>query len=117
VFWAFLGGMCLDVFSGWPVGTSTVSLVVVASLVSLGEGTFIRTHALLPLATVFGATILFYVAAFFILESTQHSVDWLAALRNIVVPLALYNALLNIPVYWLVRRLERRVYPQPRATW
>lgn len=115
--WAFLGGLCLDMFSGWPIGTSTVSLVVVASLVSLGEGTFIRTHALLAPATVFGATLLYYSIALFILESTQHRVDWITDLQGIVFPIAVYNALLNIPGFWLSRRLEARIYPTPRANW
>lgn len=115
--WAFVAGLCLDVFSGWPPGTNTVALVVVASLVSLGEGTFIRTHALLPPATVFGATILFYGIALFILESTRHQVVWGDALRDSVLPIAIYNAVLNIPGFWLVQRLENRVYPSPRAHW
>ena len=94
-----------------------MALVVVASLVSLGQGTFIRTHALLPLATVFGATILYYGVVLFILESTQHPVDWVPALRDIVLPVAIYNSVLNVPAFWLVQRLEGRVYPTPRANW
>lgn len=115
--WAFFGGLGLDVFAEWPIGTATVSLVVVASIVSIGGGTFIRTHALLPPAAVFVASILFNAIVLFILESTQHPVDWVGAVRGIVLPAALYNALLNIPGYWLMRRLESRVYPMPRASW
>lgn len=115
--WAFLGGLCIDTFSGWPLGIATVSMVIVASLVSLGQGTFIRTHALLPLATMFGATIVYYVIVLFLYESTQHPVDWLVALRDIALPAAIYNTVLNIPGFWLVQRLERRVYPVPRANW
>jgi len=115
--WAFIGGLGIDLFSTWPFGTSTVALVIVASIVSLGGGTFIRTHALLPPAAVFLGTILYFLIAFFILESTQHTVDWIPALRDVVLPIAIYNAVLNLPVYWLVRRLESRVYPLPRANW
>jgi rod shape-determining protein MreD len=115
--WAFVAGLCLDVFSGWPPGTNTVALVIVASIVSLGQGTFIRTHALLPPATVFGATILFYAIALFILESTSHPVAWGDALRDSVIPIAIYNAILNIPGFRLIQRLEHRVYPLPRAHW
>jgi rod shape-determining protein MreD len=115
--WAFIGGLCIDTLSGWPFGTSTVALVAVASAVSLGEGTFIRTHALLPIATVFGATIIYFVIAMFILVSTQHDVVWLTALRAIVLPAALYNAILNIPGFWLTQKLEHRIYPTPRANW
>jgi rod shape-determining protein MreD len=115
--WAFFGGLLLDVFSGWPLGTNTVALVIVASLVSLGEGTFIRTHAILPLATVFAATVLYYLIVFFVLESTQHPVDWLAGMRSIVLPTAAYNAILNVAAFPLIRRLEDRVYPVPRANW
>ena len=115
--WALLGGLCLDVFSGWPFGTNTVALVIVASVVSLGQGTFMRTHAMVPLATVFAATVLFYGIALFILASTQHAVDWIAVLRSVAVPVALYNMLLNIPVFWLTQWLEGRIYPVPRANW
>jgi rod shape-determining protein MreD len=115
--WAFIGGLCLDVFSSWPLGTSTVALVIVASLVSLGEGTFMRTHALLPIGTVFLATALYYGIAMFILASTGQTVDWPAALSAVALPAALYNAVLNIPGFWIVRRLEDRVYPMPRAHW
>jgi rod shape-determining protein MreD len=115
--WGFIGGLCLDVFSGWPFGTSACALVIVASLVSLGEGTFIRTHALLPLLTIFAATILYYLVALFILTSTHHPVNWIAALRAFVLPAAIYNAILNIPAFWLAQRLEDRIYPMPRANW
>ncbi|GAC1443116.1 MAG: hypothetical protein NVSMB52_01110 [Chloroflexota bacterium] len=115
--WGFLGGLCLDFFTGWPFGTSTVAMVTVASMVSLGGGTFIRTHTLLPLATVFVATVLYYLIAMFILESTQHPVQWINAVRGVVFPIAIYNAVLNIPGFWAARRLEGRIYPMPRAHW
>jgi len=115
--WALLAGLVLDLFSGWPAGTNTVALVTVAFVVSLGEGTFMRTHALVPLGTVFGATILYYLVVFFILESTQTPVDWITGIESIALPTALYNAVLNIPLFWLMRRLEQRVYPIPRTSW
>lgn len=115
--WGFVAGLCLDVFSGWPFGTNTVALVIVASLVSLGEGTFMRTHALLPVMTVFLATVVFYMIVLFILESTQQPVDWAAALRTTVLPAAAYNALLNIMLFRVSQRLEDRIYPTPRAHW
>jgi rod shape-determining protein MreD len=117
IIWAFIGGLCIDSLSGWPFGTSTVALVLVTFGVSLGHGTFIRTHVLLPPATIFGATVLYYLIALFVLVSTQHDVSWLAALGSMVLPAALYNSILNIPGFWLAQRLEQRVYPTPRANW
>jgi rod shape-determining protein MreD len=115
--WALIGGILLDFYSGYPFGTSTVALVIVASLMSLGEGTFIRTHALLPLLTVFAATLLYYLIAMFVLQSAQQPVDWERILRFIALPAGIYNALLNIVGYPLMRRLDARVYPVPRADW
>lgn len=115
--WAFIGGVMLDFYSGYPFGTSTVALVVVASLVSLGEGTFIRTHALLPLLTVLGATLLYYLIVLFVLQSAQQPVDWVRIMRYIALPAGVYNAVLNIVGYPLMRRLDARVYPVPRANW
>jgi rod shape-determining protein MreD len=115
--WGLVGGACLDVFTRWPLGTSAVALVLVASLVSLGQTTFIRTHVLLPPATVFLATILYYLIALFILTTLQQPTDWVAAIRSYVLPVAVYNGVLNIPGFWLTQRLENRVYPMPRANW
>jgi rod shape-determining protein MreD len=117
VLWAFVGGLCLDVFSDWPFGISTVALVVVASAVSLGGGTFIRTHALLPPATVFMASVLYYVVAMFLLQSTHHPVAWLDSLQSVVLPIALYNAALSLLMFPMLRRLAQKLYPVSRANW
>lgn len=115
--WGLVGGFCLDVLSGWPIGTGTIAMVAVASVVSLGGSTFIRTHALLPPATMFIATLLYYLVVFFLLESMQHPVDWSTGLRTIALPAAAYNAIVNVPGYMLFRRLEARIFPVPRASW
>ena len=115
--WGFIGGLCLDVFTGWPFGTNTVAMVLVASAVSLGGATFIRTHALLAPGTVFVATILYFLVVMFILQSTEHPVAWIEALRSAVLPAALINAVLNVPIFWLFGRLDGRIYPMPRANW
>lgn len=115
--WGLIGGLSLDLVSGWPLGTGTIAMVAVAGAVSLGGGTFIRTHALLPPFTVFIATLLYFVVAFFLLESMQRPVDWERALRDIALPAAAYNAVLNVGIFALMGRLEARVHPMARASW
>lgn len=115
--WGLIGGSAVGVLSGWPFGTSAVALVIVASLVSLGQGTFMRTHALVPLLTMFGATILYYLIALVVLSSIHQPVNWTQVLWGVVIPTAGYNALLNIPGFRLTEWLERRIYPMPRANW
>lgn len=115
--WALIGGFCLDLVSGWPIGTGTIAMVVIASVVSLGGSTFIRTHILLPPATIVLATMLYYTVAYFLLQSMQYPVDWIAGLRDIALPAAVYNAVLNLAAYPLLRRLEARIFPTPRANW
>ncbi|MGH2448427.1 MAG: rod shape-determining protein MreD [Chloroflexota bacterium] len=115
--WGLYGGLCLDVFSGWPFGTSAVALVVVTSLVSLGSGTFMRTHTLVPIVTVFAATFLYYLIVLFILESVHEPVGWTAMLRDVALPAAIVNAIINIPAFHLMQKLERRLYPAQRASW
>jgi hypothetical protein len=66
---------------------------------------------------VLGATLLYYLIALFVLQSTQQPVDWVRVLRYIALPAAVYNAILNIVGYPLMRRLDARVYPVPRANW
>lgn len=115
--WGLIGGFSLDVVSGWPIGTGMIAMVAVASVVSLGGGTFIRTHALLPPVTVFVATLLYYAVALFLLQSMERPVDWIQALSAVALPSAIYNALLNVGAFMLFRGLESRIYPVPRASW
>jgi rod shape-determining protein MreD len=111
--WGLMGGLCLDLLSGGPVGAHALGLVVVAYLASLSEGRFWRSHVLLPLATVLLCTVLYHLLYLGVLAATGHPVAWLPSLVQVTLPAVLLNTLLMLPVYHSVRWLHHILHPVP----
>jgi len=111
--WGFIGGLCLDLLSGGPVGASALSLVAVAYLASLTEARFYRSHVLLPLATVLLGTVLYHLVYLTLLAATGHTVSWLASLSQVTLPAVLLNTILMLPVYHALRWAHRLLHPAP----
>ncbi len=109
--WGFIGGVCLDLLSGGPLGGSALALVFVAFLASLSEGRFWRSHVLLPLATSLLGTLGFHFIYLIVLSFSGRPVDWLAGVTRIILPALFLNALLIVPIYHGLRGLRGVVYP------
>lgn len=111
--WAFVGGLCLDLLSGGPLGASTPGLVLMAYLASLTEGRFWRSHILLPLATILLGTVGFHLLQLLVLSVSGFRPDVSTALWRTVLPSALINAVLMLPLYRLLRGVHHAVYAPP----
>jgi len=109
--WGFFGGLGLDVFSGAPFGVSTLALLVIGFLASLGEKSIFRTHlAFIPLTALI-ATPVYHLVCLSLLQVMGWPISWTDSLIRIVLPSALLNTALMLPVYgamnWLHRRLAQ----------
>lgn len=107
LFWAFIGGLCLDLFSGLPFGASALALLVSSLLAGPGN-----LGLPWPGVAVFLATISYDLIIMALLQITGWEVIWGASLIKIVLPSALLNALLAWPIYWALRWLHRRTSPE-----
>ncbi len=106
--WALIGGLCLDLLSGAPLGTITLALLVVSFLAGLGESSVFRTHILLPIVAAFIATLVYDAITLIILDFTGHSVAWLRSAMYIVLPSMLVNTLLMPLFFWPLQWLHRK---------
>ena len=115
VFWAFLGGVGLDLFSGGPLGISSLGLMPVALVAGLGHRVLSRYHLFVPLgASALGTVIygLVYVGLLaFLREASQtplfggfvlpiYQLPFWTTLQDVIVPATIYNTtivLLIIP--------------------
>lgn len=111
--WGWLGGLCLDLLSGAPLGTAMLGLVVVAYFASLTEGRFWRSHILLPLATVILGTLGLHMIYLVVLRLNGEAVDVGFALTRITLPTLVLNTAGMLPVYRAMRWLRGWVYPEP----
>lgn len=105
--WGFVAGIGIDILSGAPFGTATLSLALVGVLAGLGEATVFRNHIALPLLAVFLATILYDLVFLLIVAILGQPVPWLDSLVRIVLPSAALNVVL-IPLIFLPMRLLHR---------
>jgi rod shape-determining protein MreD len=111
--WGFIGGLCLDLLSGGPLGASPLGLVLMAYFASLTEGRFWRSHVLLPLTTVALGTIGYHTLYLVGLLASGHPMDWGYNLVHITLPAAVLNTLGTLPIYHALRWLHNLVAPAP----
>lgn len=123
--WAFIGGIGLDLFSGGPLGSSSLALMATAVVVGVGHRTLSRYNVLVPLSSAMLGTLVYgvvYLAIWIVLEGLT---NWAASqgialdivrpdlsaplwptlfwptVQDIVIPAIFYNTalmLLLIPV-------------------
>jgi rod shape-determining protein MreD len=108
IVWGFIGGFCLDLFSGAPLGLSALALLIVSFFSGFGEATVFRTHVILPLATVFFASLTYDLIFLLVFKMLGWSVAWLDSFIRIVLPASLLNVLLTPLVYPTMRWLHRK---------
>ncbi|HHW54794.1 MAG: rod shape-determining protein MreD [bacterium] len=115
--WGFLAGLGLDMISSSYLGFHALTKMVVGFFFGLVEEKVFKENLLLPAVVLFMASIvhelLFLALAVFY---RQMEINFFSALRGIILPLSLYNALLAPFVY--VRLLgwyrSRSRYPGER---
>lgn len=106
-----VGGLLLDLLSGYPLGVSSLSLIVVAFLVSLSEGRFWEAHFLMPLAAMLAASLIFHLGGMGLLLLMGRTPDWQFALARVLLPSVFLNLLLVLPLAQAVENLESVLYP------
>lgn len=118
IVWAFVGGIMKDLISAAPLGTSALGMVIVVfgvygirrQLYSVGLFSLIWIALL---GSVFQQIITRLILLFTSLQPAyfaQFSLDVLAEdLTYVIMPTVVYNLVVIFPVYWFVRRIQRRL--------
>ena len=108
VMWAFVGGITQDLMSAAPVGASTLGMVFLMFGIEGIKQQVYRIGFLLAVALVIGGTILQKVAFMVVLAVSGYTVYPLENFTYVIVPTIAYNLLFVAPVYWVMRRIQRR---------
>jgi rod shape-determining protein MreD len=112
---AFVGGILLDLVSGLPVGASSLALMPVCFLSSLGRSSVYHNNLWLPVLLVALATPLH---AWIILLTRQlrgAPIDWLGTTTHVILPEIALNIALTIIVMRVLWRLNRGLRLAPAA--
>jgi rod shape-determining protein MreD len=107
VFWAFVGGVTVDLLSQNPTGTSTFGmLVMIFSISGLGQQVY-RIGVVILIGLVIAGTIVQQLIIMGIMTISGFQVDWLFSMAYIIAPTIFYNLIFIWPAYWFIRRLQR----------
>lgn len=109
--WGLVGGLLLDSFSGLPLGSTAISLVVIAFLVSLYAGRVWEANLLMPLGIVLTTSVLFHFLALGWVFAIGRSIDLQYAITRVILPSTILNLFLILPISQLTLSLYRRLYP------
>lgn len=119
IIWALLGGILLDLFSVAPVGISSVPMVMIVFF-SSGVGLQLYRFGLLWLIALTTVTTLVQEISVLLLIDLSEALGFIPSTRGfsptliedfstVVLPTLFYNLIWIIPVYVIVRRIQRRV--------
>ena len=123
LFWAFVGGLMLDMLSILPLGTTSAAFIVIVFVANGIVRQLFRVRVLFLVAITPIATIFLTTYTLLALALLGYSYDFPSVIRLILIPSMIYNLIAVIPVYAVVRLIQRRlegglqIAPQSLTQW
>lgn len=101
------GGILKDLTSGLSGGACTLSLTISGLLAGLLKNFFFKENILVPLFVVLLGTVIKEIIFFLSVCSLGLTLD-AGRLKLIFPPEIALNCLLTLPIYWGIKKIERR---------
>ena len=108
VTWAFVGGILQDLLSAAPTGTSTLGMILAVFGVSLVHRQVYGVGVAVIAALVLVGTLVQQIMLMLILSMSGYTINPIESFSYVVVPTIAYNLVFILPIYWFVRRLQKR---------
>ncbi len=99
IIWAMVGGILQDLVSAAPVGTTSLSLVIVVALAALILGQISPRNLFYPALAAGGGLAVAHVVILIVLLLTGRTIPVIDLLLTVTLPGMVYNAVVMIPVY------------------
>lgn len=110
--WAFVGGLFLDLFSGAPLGISSLALVPITYLVGQTEAQMYRSNILMPILLAGGGAIAYHVIYVLALNFLAGmTVAWLLVPWYVTLPSLFFDAILLLPTLRVLRQWYDKLHP------
>lgn len=101
--WAFIGGLWLDLLAGTPFGASAIALLITVAVIGLMSANLFRGHVLVVALGGLLAGVLYGLIMVAILTLLGRQTQWLTAIVGVILPNAVYDAVLLPLLYPVVR--------------
>lgn len=114
VVWAFVGGILQDLLSAAPTGTSVIGLVMIVFALDAFRQQVYRVGIVTIMWVVLAGTLLQQAIVTIILIVSGFDVPIMNSIGYVILPTVLYNFILVFPVYFITRRIQKRVAGRER---
>ncbi|HVU14736.1 MAG TPA: rod shape-determining protein MreD [Phototrophicaceae bacterium] len=108
VVWSFVGGIAQDLLSAAPVGASALGLIFLVFAVDQIKQQVYRVGFLLIVGLVIFGTILQKVVFLIVIAIVGFTIYPVDTFTYVILPTIAYNLIFIWPIYWLIRRIQRR---------
>lgn len=105
--WAFAGGLLLDYFSGTPLGTSSIVLILVLLAVGASEINVFRRGLMMSILFAFPASILFSLLLLAFYRVFGYQIDLFQVIARDVLPSAIINVIVMPLIYYLISGVNK----------
>lgn len=113
--WAFVGGAAQDLMSAAPLGSSVLGMVLLAFAIEQIRHQVYHIGFILAVALVILGTILQKVVFMLVIGVSGFAIYPLENLTYVILPTIAYNLVFMVPIYWVVRRIQRRSAARQRV--
>lgn len=116
VIWAFVGGIAQDLLSAAPTGTSSIGMLLLIFAINEYNRQVYRIGFIGLVVIVLFGTLLQQIVIMVILAVNGFQIDWVSDFGYVVLPTMVYNLAFIWPIYWLIRRVQRRIVGKRRMS-
>ncbi len=111
IVWAFIGGLCLDLFSVGPLGVTALAYMLAILAVIWIENAMPANRFFLPIIMAALATLIYLFIYLFLLQLLGHQIS-MQVVTGISSTVILHGALI-LPIFWLMYYLDQTFRPRP----
>ncbi len=108
--WAFVAGMFLDLFAISPLGSTSLTFMVVVLVVVGIQKALPANLVFVPVLTGAAGTFVYLLLHFTLLRLFGFALPWTEAAA--LAPLIVLHGLLILPIFWISSRLDRLANPR-----
>jgi rod shape-determining protein MreD len=107
--WAFIGGLMHNLLSAAPLGVSSLSMILLIFVIDSIRRQVYSIGLPLLVLLVLAGSLIHQLMMMLILSLIGYEIAFLDSLTYVVVPTIAYNLVGMWPVYWFIRRVQRRM--------
>ncbi len=104
---AFFGGIFLDLFSGLPLGVTSIELLIVFFVISFTEDRFWKPSILIIEIITLASSVIFHLLGAGLSILTGSSLAFMEVFTRIILPSTFLNMLLVLPLAHISNRIWR----------